>query len=238
MSGSKAIQYPPQNGAYAVKVKNGAGWTKFGTARFHISVGQAYHEDEKFRASMAWASQRFEKVIICVNDTLQRHNYIFDGMGEIEAFDLTEADGREWIERNLHSIRQLPNFEINRWEEWRINPDYGRTQSEINTLYQSDRSFRETIDNEVLTFWHRRQKRMGLADEYRFAEFQKNSTNYLLEECTVFSLMFEKDNAVDIYPGSVLLPCVLFKNEDALGSRAFTRIDFRKNKTALNLEVA
>ncbi|MCF6254664.1 MAG: tRNA-dependent cyclodipeptide synthase, partial [Thiomicrorhabdus sp.] len=224
------IQYPPQTGAYAVKVKNGAGWTGFGAARFHISVGQPYHEGEKFKATMAWASQRFEKVIICVNDTLQRHNLIFDGMDEVDAFDLAEVDGREWVERNLKSIRQLPNFEIRRWEEWRTNPDYHGKISEITELHRKDRSFREEIDNEVLTFWQRRQKRTGLADEYRFADFQKNSTNYLLEECAVFSLMFKHDCAVDIYPGSTLLPCVLFKNEDALGVEAFTRIDFSRNR--------
>ena len=50
MSGSKATQYPPQDGAYAVKVKNGAGWNAFDTARLQISVGQPYHEGDKLAA--------------------------------------------------------------------------------------------------------------------------------------------------------------------------------------------
>ena len=238
MSDSKAIQYPPQSGAYLLKVKNGAGWAGFETARFHISVGQAYHEGDKFHATMAWAKHRFEKVIICVNDTLQRHNYIFEGMSEAAAFDLAESDGREWIERNLKAIRQLPNVDIRRWEEWRSFPEYENELANIQLMYQSERGVKEAIDNDVLMFWQRRQKRAGLQDQYRFAEFQKNSTNYLVEECAVFSMMFKKDYAVDIYPGSVLLPCVLFKNEGTLGARSFTRIDFSKRKAGFAREVA
>lgn len=238
MSGSKACQYPPQDGAYAVKVKNGAGWNAFDTARFHISVGQAHHEDEKFRAAMRWAGHRFQKVIICVNDTLQRHNHIFDGMNDKGAFAKAEADGREWLERNLQIIRCLPDVEIHRWEDWRSRPDYDEKHAEIAEQYCNDRHFRETIDTEVLTFWQRRQKRTGLTEAYRFADFRQNSTNYLIEECAAFCLMFQSDHAVDIYPGSVLLPCALFKNEDGLGTRAFTRIDFRKNAAKISLEVA
>ena len=77
MSGSKATQYPPQDGAYAVKVKNGAGWNAFDTARLQISVGQPYHEGDKLAATADWVRHRFGRVIVCVNDTLQRFNHAF-----------------------------------------------------------------------------------------------------------------------------------------------------------------
>ena len=48
--------------------------------------------------------------------------------------------------------------------------------------------------------------------------------------------MFEQNPAVDIYPGSVLLPCVIFRNRDldgapqGLNRGTFTRIDFARNE--------
>ena len=57
------FQYPPQMGAYKVKVLNGAGWRKYNIARFHISVGTERFEGEKLKATMEWLSHRFDRVI-------------------------------------------------------------------------------------------------------------------------------------------------------------------------------
>src|SRR5688572_6281343 len=92
-------QYPAQTGSYAVKVKNGRGWHAYDVARLPISVGQSYHEGEKFKATLRWLQPRFKKIVICVNDTLQRHN--FSNISDNEAFFKAEAAGREWIERNI-----------------------------------------------------------------------------------------------------------------------------------------
>jgi len=189
MSGSKAKQYPPQTGAYAVKVKTGAGWQEFDTARLQLSAGQPYHEAEKLRATFNWVGQRFEKVIICANDTLQRFNHEMDGLTPSEAFSKAESDGREWIERNISSIRSLPNY----------------------------------------------------TDFERFADLSKR---YLLEETAVFSIMFKTEAAVDIYPGSTLLPCTIFQGQtvdgapDGLGMGHFSRIDFKRNQKFSELQVA
>lgn len=234
MSGSKATQYPPQNGTYAVKVKNGAGWKTFDTARFQISVGQSYHEGEKLEATLEWAKHRFDRIIICVNDTLQRHNLIFSGLSEKDAFAQSEAAGREWIARNRHIIDRLPNAEVHRWEDWRHLPTFEAEHARIKSLYENDSAIRKAIKDEGLAFWQRRQKKTGLREDYRYADFQRNTLNYLIEECAAFSLMFQRDHAVDVYPGSTLLPCVLFKNEEDLGSRSFTRIDFSKNNKPAN----
>ncbi|MCP4932773.1 MAG: tRNA-dependent cyclodipeptide synthase [bacterium] len=228
MSGFKP-QYPPQTGRYVVRVKSGGGWKGFDTARFHISVGQGYHEGAKFAATMAWARQRFARVMICVNDTLQRHNYLFTDMEKTTAFKLAQVEGAEWIDRNRKAFADLPHVELYHWEHWRNHPDYARQYDRINQDYQAGRPIRQRIDDEVMVFWRRRQKN-GLVEAHRLGAFQKHSTAYLIEECSAFRVMFEQDEAVDIYPGSVLLPCALFKNEGTLGKHGFTRIDFSLNK--------
>ena len=123
-------------------------------------------------------------------------------------------------------------MKIRRWEEWRRLPDYALEQSSIEGLYASDEFINTAIVDEVRAFWQRRQQRLGLKDDFRFAEFADYSTRYLIEECAVFCLMFQQERAVDIYPGSTLLPCVLFKDEEGLGRRAFTRIDFARRDRA------
>lgn len=225
MSGSKAKQYPPQTGDYAVKVKNGAGWQDFDTARLQISVGQPYHEDEKFEATLKWASMRFDKVIVCVNDTLQRFNLIAEGHSEDEAQRMTLDMGREWIERNLNLLRTLPNVEIKRWDSWKKD-DYAEVKQQIDDLYYNNIEFQVAVDTDVTGFTKRNKTNPKLCREY------------LREETAVFSKMF-RERAVDIYPGSVLLPCRIFQGRDVEGAPDglsdghFTRIDFRRNHQPL-----
>jgi len=231
MSGSKTKNYPPQVGEYSVKVKNGAGWTNYQRARFQISVGQEYHEGEKLKASFNWAAQRFEGITICVNDTLQRFNYLYDGMSEDEAYKKSEAKGREWIERNQHIWRSIPNVKIVRWDEWKKDQGFPQRLDDINKKYETDQSFKSEVDHEIQSFWSRRLKKNRDVAE-NFSAFQEFSKAYLLEEIAVFPLMFEAENAVDIYPGSTLLPCKLSGNS-RLGQRGYTRIDFKKNNTSM-----
>lgn len=232
-------QYPPQTGAYAVKVKNGRRWDVYSTARFHISVGQEYHEGEKFKATMQWAKHRFDKVIICVNDTLQRYNYVYkEGISNDDAMSKSENAGREWLERNLSAIRSIPSYEIIRWNNWLNHPDYSSESNFVHDLYHSDENVRSLIANDVMTFWKRRQIREGAETYAEFERFKAASTAYLLEETAAFFLMFKRDVAVDVYPGSVLLPCVLAEqylglSDRNLGGGAFTRIDFSRRDDIL-----
>lgn len=235
MSGSRN-EFPPQTGPYAVKVKNGAGWREHKTARLQISVGQPYHEGEKLAATLEWCRHRFDHVIICVNDTLQRFNHEFDGMSAREAYFKALGDGTGWIERNRAAIERLPSVEIHRWEDWKTWPDFAMSMLRTQELMRTNSEFRDAIRENIAAFWERRKPDAGLAGQYRFAEFARLSEQYLLEETAVFAIMFRKQRAVDVYPGSVLLPCVIFQGRDVkgapegLGEGAFTRIDFSRRK--------
>lgn len=192
------------NASNELKIR-GASWRKYDVARFQISVGQAYHEGLAFSKTADWASRNFTKVIVCVNDTLQR----FNGPGAKEA-------GSAWIERNKNIISTLPDVEIIRWDQWLDHPDFADKHAEVKNLYKKDPAFREAVDLEAMTFAVRQKSNnMGASIE--------RSQLYLLEECAVFQIMF-RTPAADIYPGSSLLPCQIFKEDEGKG---FTRVELR-----------
>jgi tRNA-dependent cyclodipeptide synthase len=236
MSGSRYTGMPPQNGPYIVKVKNGAGWRDYTIARLQISVGKAQHEGEKFQSTLEWASYRFEKVIICVNDTLQRFNLMYENPDMDEQTALSESfrAGREWLLRNFPSIGKLPSFSLHHWEEWKQNPFYANNRLILERLYQDSPDFRQAVRRNINEHWRRKEKSSG-TDNPNFERFAEYSTYYLLEETAIFSLMYEAETAADIYPGTLLLPVQFLQraetasNLPGIGKSHHTRIDFIKN---------
>ena len=229
--------YPPQIGEYIIRRKSGPALREYDTARLQISVGQPYHEGEKFAATVDWLRPRFKRVIVCVNDTLQQHNYRFnEHLPEQQAFEKSLKAGREWLDRNAMIISTLPHVSVHRWEDWKAHPGFAQTYEKTLRLYAENAEFRAAVDENIRAFWDRRADRRNLSDAYRFAEFREMGKAYLLEETAGFSLMFAQNRAVDIYPGSVLLPCVLFQGRkipgapEGLECGAFARIDFNRNK--------
>lgn len=227
MSGSRFIQMPAQEGSYAVKVKNGAGWRSYDTARLQISVGMPYHEGEKFEATIAWARERFSRVIVCVNDTLQRFN-----MTDVaDPYSLSFRQGREWVLRNMRCLETLPSFSLHHWEEWKALPDYAAQYARVLYLYDSDPAFRAAVDSNVADHWQRRKNPGG-----DFTAFHYASTQYLLEETAVFSLMY-RQRAADVYPGTILIPAHYLKEKivpglsEGFGQTHHTRIDFSRRET-------
>lgn len=213
--------------SYMVKVKNGAGWRAYHNARLQISVGQAYHEGEKLKATLAWCDERFDRLIICVNDTLQRHNMEFAGASADEAFAESLQAGKEWISRNQPLLDALSNAEIIRWETWRRDPTFETGLMIMERMFTEKQAFRKDVIDEVDSFWERALKRGDAPPAEDYERFKTHSIRYLLEECAIFQMMFARDEAVDIYPGSTLLPCKIGPKQD-LGVRGYTRIDFRR----------
>ena len=232
------LDFPAQTGSYAVKVKNGAGWRDHDTARLQISVGQPYHEGDKLAATLDWVSHRFKHVIICVNDTLQSTNYQFEeGLSARTAFAKASNAGSNWLARNRHLIEKLPSFEIHRWEDWKTWPDYARSMHRTMQMYKNNHEFHEAVAGDIESRWQRRTRNSATDDNARYAEFKKFSEQYLLEETAIFAMMYDRDRAIDVYPGSSLLPCTLFQGREIEGAPqglergAFTRIDFSRRKT-------
>jgi hypothetical protein len=186
----------------------GSSWKKYDTARLQISVGQPYHEGSDLVALVKWVSEHFKHTIVCLNDTLQRYN----GPGAEEA-------GSAWMERNMNVVNMLSSAEIFRWDYWLNCPDYPALHAEVKDKYRNDLVFRKVIDDESMVFALRQKpNNMGA--------FFERSKAYLLEECAAFQIMF-RTPAADIYPGSTLIPCQIFKEDEGKG---FTRVELRHSR--------
>jgi tRNA-dependent cyclodipeptide synthase len=228
MSGSnKKInnnEFPPQKGPYKVRVKNGAEWRTFDSCRLQVSVGNPKHEGEKFSATLNWALERFSSVTVCVNDTLQRFNLTRDkklpaSLARAESQQL----GDQWILNNMAPAK--PQIKLCRWDEWLNTHTYAGYYQLFNTLFESTNTvFRSSIDEEISFFASRR----GVSVDNDYYELCRQ---FLIEESAVFATMIAHQEAVDIYPGTTLLPLRLIQSGQIpkieLRNRAhFTRIDF------------
>lgn len=235
----RSVQYPAQTGFYTVKVKSEQSydnWRQFGAARLQISVGQQYHESHKMLATLEWLKPRFSEIHICINDTLQRFNLMFEKGLSIELASMAcEKAGREWYGRYENDISKLANSKIHYWNEWLSHPQYSEIYKSISNLYKSNDRFAQLVNQNINEIWNRRAiNNPGLYTSARYAEFFELSKAYLLEEIAVFSLMYEHNSAIDIYPGTTIFAATVLQGTSlpgapvGLGKGHFCRIDFTK----------
>lgn len=236
MSASKHKQYPAQTGAYKIKVKSKPANLIGDDAvlRLEISVGQPYHEGEKFRCTLEWARHRFGKIIILVNDSLQRFNYMFEeGLSEKEAHAKASREGTQWIARNMAAIASLPDFEIYRWDAWKRSQGYFEDLYKARTLYNNNEEFKAAIDEAITETWSRRD-----IAEKRRDEFFSLSRDYLLEETAAFSIIYKTFKGISAYPGSFQEMWKMFLDKDienAPGGLKYShclRIDFSRRHSS------
>lgn len=240
VSEHKASQFPAQTGPYAVRVKGGnsirKSWREFNTLRLEISVGQSYHEGEKFYSTLQWAAPRFQHVVILCNDTLQRFNTQFEKeLNPIDAFQMAKDEGDEWLSRNIAAISStLPSYEIFRWEAWKRAEGYFEALNRTRTLYKSFAPFRDMIDSAIAEIWDRRCDRSAPYRANRKKEFFALSTDYLIEEVAVFAVAYRNVPGISAYPGSfgdlwkLFLDGKVPQAPEGLTNADCLRIDFSK----------
>ena len=231
MKNFKPIQYPAQTGAYKVFVKDKGLWQGHDTARLQISVGNPKHDGDKFFALTEWAAARFEKVILIVSDTLQRHNLSFyRDMNAAEAYQYSLDMGNYWLQKNQNAINLLPNKIVTRWNDWFYDPAYAGARNIIQMQFETNERLRATVETKALEFSSRH---FGLSNP----QAVQVSVNYILEELAAFSLMFSRERAIDVYPGSWFIDIIevlAISNTqlaDAFCSAECLRVDFVKNKS-------
>ena len=197
--------------AYKVKILKPNTHRAHPVARLDISVGKPNHEGEKLAATMLWARERFQHVIVSVADTLQRHNLMAEGMPAAEASRASLQAGTVWIERNQ---ALLQGCTVIRWDERLAHPLYPQFLDRTEQALLRDKALSQALHDAANDY----ARRTGIEVSY-------HRHNYLVEELAVFDMLFGTEPAADIYPGS-LLP---FWDHDAYQGRAhFTRIDFLK----------
>lgn len=200
---------------YKVKILKPNNWRKYPVGRLDISVGMPYHEGEKLKAAVAWAGERFSHLIVSVADTLQRHNFMAEGMEKEAAYNHSYQLGTEWIERN-HAI--LAGATIIRWDQRLMHPLYAQYTRRTLGHFADCPAFQASLEQEAGTYAIRKGQSVS-ADRI----------NYLIEEVAVFDMLFCIEPAADVYPGSIL---PFWDQGIYQGKAAFTRIDFTRRKTA------
>lgn len=233
----KNLQYPPQTGAYKVFVKDKSVWQDHSVARLQISVGNPKHTGDKFFALTEWAAARFDKVILIVSDTLQRHNIAVEHNITVdEAYQVSVLAGQRWLKENKAALDNLTSSQrvITMWDEWMMHPQYAETLKEVRSVYEASDVVRQTVNEKAQSFCMRSASEQSIAQCRDF----ESSVTYILEEVAAFAVMFKETRAVDIYPGAWFKEVfeAIVHAQGGVGSMVgFTdvsclRVDFVKNK--------
>jgi len=193
----------PQPDRYRVRVNSCPAWVGYRTCTLGISVGQPYHEGDKFAATVEWAARHFEHIRVDVSDTLQRHRLIGEGVPPQEAAALSLRAGDQWIERAAPVFGDSGRpHTIVRWDAWLRHRDFRAVFDAYSGLAQSDPVLSAAIAGDVDGFLARQAKRVApVADENWM---RAASRAYLIEELAVITLQGAAECSARIYPGPEL----------------------------------
>jgi len=190
-------------GPYRLRVNACPGWTEYKTCTLGISVGQPYHEGEKFAAAVEWAARHFERIRVDVADTLQRHRLIGEGLPPAEAEALSRRDGDEWIARAAPVVEESGRpYTVIRWDHWLRHPDYLAVHDAYTALAHRDSVLSAAIAADIGGFVARHARRgTPVADE---GWARAASRSYLIEELAVITLQGAAERTARLYPGPEL----------------------------------
>jgi len=174
-----------------------------------ISVGQFYHEDDKFKATIDLINDsQFQNCTIVLCDSLQRHNLRAFNKEQEEAIEniMTKSlrAGDAWLNRNLKYIKQLNiPYQLERWNEWLSHPKYLDKLKQVKNEYKVNEQLRKNIDNTIISYLERIQSRLEEDQQYFNREkFIHSSLSYILEEMSVELLWLSRDFHFEVYPKS------------------------------------
>ncbi len=170
----------------------------------HISVGQEYHEGEKFAATLELINSTFRKCTIMLCDSLQRHTMSFTNKQatQEELYQMSMDKGDEWLLRNSSIINRLLKIPHNiiRWDYWLQHPEYNTKRALIEKLYFQDEVYRQAYKRTIDKFLCRLGKKAQIKEE-EYARFAAICLEYLKEECAIIIPLWAVDNyGFVIYP--------------------------------------
>lgn len=183
-------------------------------ATLPISVGQEYHEGEKFRSVVQLVQRReFAQCIVIVCDLVQRHNLrVLHELSLGEATDKARALGDAWLTRNKQYLDEssVP-YTIIRWDECVTNEGFVRRLEEINQLRENDQEYRTALAQDTEIFVSRKAR--DELDELTRVHVAESCVQYLIEETAVIGSFFV-DNKFEFlfYPGGIPRSVEIFIN--------------------------
>ena len=119
-----------------------------------ISVGQSYHAEERFIATIKALNDFFDECIIVVADTLQRHTLKISGMSEEEAKKQSVKDGAEWFnsQDTQEALSELTiEKKILHWDAFLEDVEFDREYKIVQEAYtkgkeSTEKQYRDSAD--------------------------------------------------------------------------------------------
>ena len=156
------------------------------TVLLMISVGQYYHEGEKFEKTVLKLGKRCKDCVVMVNDTLQKYTLKIGSKQTLEQLShIAKHAGDMWIYRNQPALDKMGvPYIFKRWEDWLNCTDYNEAREQVDSLYNYDNNFRQAIKATTDRFIERYIKRKeGTTFDI---EYEKQlCLEYKLEDCAV-----------------------------------------------------
>jgi tRNA-dependent cyclodipeptide synthase len=193
----------PEPVLYRVRVNSCPDWVAYTTCTLGISVGQPYHEGDKFAATVEWVARHFEHVRVDVSDTLQRHRLTGEGVPAEEAARASLREGDRWIACAMPILGAYGKpYTIIRWNEWLRHGEFPAVHAAYGRLAQTDAVLSTAIAADIDGFIARQVKHGGgLTD---MSAVRAASRAYLIEELAVITLQGRAQVSARIYPGPEL----------------------------------
>ena len=152
-------------------------------------------------AGYDWARAHFKRCAILLGDGLYRITLqTREGLDETTAARRAIAEGTEVMRGFASSIGTEP--EIFRSSSLMLRPEFGMALARIDSLYESDRKLRSSIDSGAAEFVERQIQNGRLAVSRE--EATRLSVRYVREEIAVYLLLAEAGWLVDVYLGREL----------------------------------
>lgn len=179
-------------------IKSKGGWKD--QTRFCLGISMGHnHQSESLEAIVAWINQSpFESGIIDLSDTLNRYNFMRDGVTEDKAAQRALQQGDDWLLQNESILEKLSKpVEIIRWNAWLKNPDYADVHAKVVRAYQENLAFQHAVLQDIKTFLSRKGED-ATGKDYALCRA------YLIEEIACHSLLYNSSDMAAIYPGKQL----------------------------------
>ncbi len=152
-----------------------------------------------------WAVDHFDRCQVIIGDTLRRHNeQILRGLQGSQAIEAAREVGDSFLREHRDLFASLDGrLGIIRWDECLSWPEYRTDRKTVDSLYAGEPDFRSAVQRDAFAFVKRlkkRQSKLAVSDEQAI----ELSSQYLLEEISVFSALSSRSWSVELYPGPEL----------------------------------
>ncbi len=172
---------------YKIKAKPAASQTGAKTVCLNISMNNTNQTGDKLLAMVQWVNENFEKCIVNVSDSLQRHNLQSQGLANDNAYKKSLELGNQWLKENKTILDQIQiPYKIVRWEHWLNLGKVKNLKTTLYALYQTSETFRSCVDTDISN-WIARQGIETTSKAYQ------NGLAFLLEEFAVHSYMAQRE---------------------------------------------